>query len=78
MCCTHNYFSQGATDAIINSMPITIITEEMISEEKTCPVCLSDMNVGEEARLLACRHLFHKAVSIIEFDHIPSPKCIYS
>ena len=56
----HPNAPKGATDAIIASMPITIITDELISEEKTCPVCLSDMVVGEEARLLTCRHLFHK------------------
>lgn len=51
---------KGATDAIINLMPITIITEELVRDDKTCPVCLNDMVVGEEARLLTCRHLFHK------------------
>jgi len=30
-------------------------------EAQACPICLSDLVVGEEARLLTCKHLFHRA-----------------
>mmetsp|Transcript_17105 Transcript_17105/g.30644 ORF Transcript_17105/g.30644 Transcript_17105/m.30644 type:complete len:286 (+) Transcript_17105:313-1170(+) len=28
--------------------------------DKTCPVCLNDLEEGDETRVLACPHLFHK------------------
>ena len=46
---------------------MTIVTEAHIvglGDNSTCPICLSDMAVGDEARLLQCKHIFHKEVSL--------------
>ena len=31
------------------------------AEVNACPICLSDLIIGEDARVLRCKHLFHKA-----------------
>ena len=51
---------KGATDTLINTLPVETISERLNESEKTCPVCLNDMDVGDEVRNLPCRHLFHK------------------
>lgn len=51
---------KGATDTLINTLPLVPITERLLEEERTCPVCLNEMSIGDEARSLPCRHLFHK------------------
>jgi hypothetical protein len=57
-----NTAAKGATDTLINTLPIVEITERLLEEERTCPICLNEMAVGDEARSLPCRHLFHKNV----------------
>jgi E3 ubiquitin-protein ligase RNF38/44 len=55
--------SQGATEQAISQLPVTIVAEEHVNnlgEENTCPICLNEMVVGDEARLLRCKHIFHK------------------
>jgi len=53
--------NRGAPASVIDSLPsITIDAEH--SGEEPCPICLKEMTVGEEARLLRCKHLFHKEV----------------
>mgnify|MGYP003385424577 CR=1 FL=1 len=32
--------------------------------EITCSICICDMHIGDEARLLPCKHFFHKAVGL--------------
>lgn len=54
---------KGATDTLINTLPLITITQRLLDDERTCPVCLNDMAIGDEARSLPCRHLFHKNVS---------------
>lgn len=54
---------RGATDSVIDTLPIVVIGEEHSGEEP-CPICLKEMTVGEEARLLRCKHLFHKEVRV--------------
>jgi hypothetical protein len=60
---------QGATDETISNLPLTIVTEDHImrlGDNSTCPICLSEMIIGDEARLLACKHIFHKQVTFFE------------
>ena len=55
--------AKGATDAIISTIPLKKLTETDLNglNDRTCPVCLSDLTVGDEARHLPCNHMFHKA-----------------
>lgn len=63
---------QGATDEIIANLPVIIIDSSHLrqgSEDNSCPICLNEMVIGEEARLLSCDHLFHKQVRFcVPFD----------
>ena len=48
---------------MIEQLPEFIIDEEsqeLNSEGNMCPICLSEMVVGETARKLRCDHMFHK------------------
>ena len=54
--------AKGATETLINTLPVVVVTERLLEEERSCPICLNEMAVGEEARQLPCRHLFHKNV----------------
>ena len=55
---------QGATDDIIATLPLVIISRDHLrqnlGEENACAICLNEMVLGEEARILQCKHLFHK------------------
>ena len=51
---------KGATDSLINTLPVETILERLEDGERTCPVCLNDMDVGDEVRNLPCKHIFHK------------------
>lgn len=51
---------KGATDDIINSIPLVKVEEETLEGvDRTCPICLSDMSIGEQVRILSCKHIFH-------------------
>ena len=52
----------GATEQDISSLPEIVIAQEHLCDgETSCPVCLSDLAVGESGRMLRCKHLFHKS-----------------
>ena len=53
----HQLAPKGATDTLINTLPVETITERL---HESCPVCLNDMDVGEQVRNLPCQHKFHK------------------
>lgn len=52
----------GASDATIDALPVVKIDSSHIQQggDNTCPICLNEMVVGEDARLLRCHHIFHK------------------
>lgn len=58
--------AKGATDAAIDSLPLISITPATFTtnlnsaQDATCPICLSEMAVGDEARMLLCKHIFHR------------------
>jgi hypothetical protein len=92
--------SRGASDASIHSLPVVVITEEVLRrgcgaeggelatprvgtnnnnsaiEAQACPICLTDLQIGDEARLLTCKHLFHRAC-VDEWLHVNAtcPTC---
>jgi E3 ubiquitin-protein ligase RNF38/44 len=58
---------QGATEDIIATLPLIVVTRDHLRQSGTgddnaCAICLNEMAVGEEARILQCKHLFHKQV----------------
>ena len=54
--------TRGATEQDISSLPEIVIAQEHLCDgETSCPVCLSDLAVGESGRMLRCKHLFHKS-----------------
>ena len=52
--------SKGASEALINTIPTTVVTDSLSDEERSCPICLNEMEVGTEVRSLPCNHLYHK------------------
>lgn len=57
------HFFQGATDDAINTIPLITVKEDtLVGVDSTCPICLNDMGLGEQVRLLPCKHLFHSQV----------------
>lgn len=54
--------AKGANEAAIDSLNLTSLSEEHLRsvDNNTCPICINEMVVGEQARYLPCRHLFHK------------------
>jgi hypothetical protein len=57
-------YTQGASDAILETLPEVIVdaTHIRLGQDNTCPICLSEMAIGESARVLRCSHIFHKQV----------------
>ena len=56
---------QGASQAAIDTLPVITVTPEHFAngEENTCPICLSEMAIGDSIRSLRCKHMFHQQVS---------------
>jgi len=60
--------TKGASEDVIATLPVTTIAADTFrqdggdggEQDATCPICLSEMSVGQEARLLVCKHMFHK------------------
>lgn len=52
--------AKGATEAAIELLPYTTIEEGTEGVDGSCPICLNDMVIGEEARVLTCKHMFHR------------------
>mmetsp|Transcript_5971 Transcript_5971/g.24986 ORF Transcript_5971/g.24986 Transcript_5971/m.24986 type:complete len:311 (+) Transcript_5971:129-1061(+) len=53
---------RGATRRAINVLQTTTYREgmELGYEEPACPICLRDVQPGDELRVLPCKHLLHK------------------
>lgn len=68
-------YHQGASDAVLDTLPEVIVDASHIrvGQDNTCPICLSEMALGESARVLRCTHIFHKQVCI----HVRSVISIY-
>ena len=52
---------RGATDAVIEELPLHRWTRADGKEEACCSICLSDFENGDEVRTLPCSHQFHAA-----------------
>ncbi|KAG9399337.1 hypothetical protein AC1031_011679 [Aphanomyces cochlioides] len=58
--------SHGATDFEIDRLPVVTISESMLSkggveEDLKCSICLEELSVGSQARMVPCFHRFHPA-----------------
>lgn len=58
-------YTKGATDSAIDLLPLITLREDSDGINSSCPICLSDMVVDEEARILSCKHMFHKQVRML-------------
>lgn len=59
------YDLQGATDAAIEAIPLVTVEADTLRHtdgDSTCPICLSDMAIGEKVRVMPCKHVFHSQV----------------
>ena len=56
--------TEGANEAAINNLKLVTVNAELLqgASSATCPICLSEMSVGDQARFLPCNHFFHKDV----------------
>ena len=57
--------ARGANQSAIDSLRLITISAEDLGRENastTCPICITEMAVGEQARILPCKHFFHKTV----------------
>ncbi|RAL49726.1 hypothetical protein DM860_002017 [Cuscuta australis] len=48
-----------APEFIIDAIPKIQISESHLINDKACSVCLEEFEVGEEARELPCKHIYH-------------------
>ncbi|KAJ3695911.1 hypothetical protein LUZ60_001288 [Juncus effusus] len=48
-----------APSSAIDSLPSVKITRAHMSDEPQCPVCKEDFELGEEAREMPCKHVYH-------------------
>lgn len=57
--------TQGATQNVIDTIPLVTVSTDTFAngQESTCPICISEMNIGESVRSLRCHHIFHQEVS---------------
>ena len=56
---------QGATEDAINALPLVTVEADTLRHtdgDSTCPICLSDMALGEQVRVMPCKHVFHSQV----------------
>jgi len=54
--------NMGASQAVLETLPELILdaTHVRQGQENTCPICLSELCIGETGRMLRCTHVFHK------------------
>ncbi|XP_059665496.1 probable E3 ubiquitin-protein ligase RHC1A [Cornus florida] len=48
-----------APRSLIDAMPTIKITQRHLNTDSHCPVCKDKFELGSEARLMACNHLYH-------------------
>ncbi|OQR85603.1 hypothetical protein ACHHYP_20563 [Achlya hypogyna] len=59
--------SHGASDGEIDRLPVVTVTESMLKGHKDttgleniqCSICLEDLTLGSQARMVPCFHRFH-------------------
>ncbi|XP_021660751.2 E3 ubiquitin-protein ligase RZF1-like [Hevea brasiliensis] len=48
-----------ASESVINAISTVKVTGSHLVNESHCPVCKEDFKVGEEAKELPCKHIYH-------------------
>ncbi|KAJ3695750.1 hypothetical protein LUZ60_001127 [Juncus effusus] len=69
--------NNGLDVAVLDSLPVTVYRVEDFKEGLECSVCLSEVEEGEEARILPkCNHGFHvKCIDMWFHSHTTCPLC---
>ena len=51
----------GVDENKLANLPVTKFkkVESKVGEEEKCPICLTELEDGEEIKTLPCKHLFH-------------------
>lgn len=70
--------ARGLDSAVLQSLPVTVFDAKEFKDDRLeCAVCLSDINEGEEVRILPkCNHRFHvKCIDMWFHSHSTCPLC---
>ncbi|PKA52152.1 E3 ubiquitin-protein ligase RING1 [Apostasia shenzhenica] len=75
----NRYGTPPAAKFAVNSLPDFKITEDLLSsDEAQCAVCKDAFEIGEEAKQMPCKHIFHKDCILPWLElHNSCPVCRY-
>ncbi|CAH8528624.1 unnamed protein product [Dicrocoelium dendriticum] len=65
-----------ASEAAIGRLPVSTVTEELLSSHKTCSICFEDYKLSETVTQLPCQHIYHTScVNTWLKQHATCPIC---
>ncbi|KAI3509387.1 hypothetical protein L1887_24622 [Cichorium endivia] len=65
-----------ATQSAIDSLPFIRITNRHLNMESHCPVCQDKFDLGSEARMMPCNHIYHSGCIVPWLlEHNSCPVC---
>ncbi|XP_030454812.1 E3 ubiquitin-protein ligase RING1-like [Syzygium oleosum] len=75
----NRYGTPPASKSAINGLPVIKITEELLaSDNSQCAVCKDTFELGEEAKQMPCKHIYHSDCILPWLElHNSCPVCRY-